>query len=96
MNMPDPQLMTNAWMAQLNESNHWKSWLQIVQPASVVRWHRKFAALLHRMKSRPKKRKARTKQEIRDLVRRIHREKVERPGWGRVPLCELLEASTAG
>ena len=26
MNMPDPQLMTNAWMAQLNESNHWKSW----------------------------------------------------------------------
>ena len=26
MNMPDPQLMTNAWMAQLNESHHWKSW----------------------------------------------------------------------
>jgi polyhydroxyalkanoate synthase len=30
MNMPDPQLMTNAWMAQLGDNNHWKSWFPMV------------------------------------------------------------------
>jgi polyhydroxyalkanoate synthase len=33
MNMPDPQIMANAWMAQLNDPNQWKSWFNMVPQA---------------------------------------------------------------
>jgi polyhydroxyalkanoate synthase len=36
MNMPDPQLMTNAWMTQLGESNHWKSWFPMVPEVNAA------------------------------------------------------------
>ncbi|WP_317203925.1 class I poly(R)-hydroxyalkanoic acid synthase [Janthinobacterium sp.] len=33
MNMPDPQVMTNAWIAQLNDPNQWKTWSDMVPQA---------------------------------------------------------------
>ncbi|MET3131408.1 polyhydroxyalkanoate synthase [Oxalobacteraceae bacterium GrIS 1.11] len=29
MNMPDPQVMTKAWIAQLNDTNQWKTWFNM-------------------------------------------------------------------
>ncbi|MCI0413528.1 integrase core domain-containing protein [bacterium] len=54
----------------------WKRWLQIVNADSVPRWHRRIAGWIHGIKSRPKKRKPRTNQEIRDLIRKMYRENV--------------------
>ena len=33
MNMPDPQVMTNAWIAQLSDPDQWKSWFKIASDA---------------------------------------------------------------
>ncbi|MEC5160322.1 MULTISPECIES: class I poly(R)-hydroxyalkanoic acid synthase [unclassified Janthinobacterium] len=35
MNMPDPQVMTNAWIAQMNDPNLWKAWFSAVPEAPV-------------------------------------------------------------
>ncbi|MFZ4874310.1 class I poly(R)-hydroxyalkanoic acid synthase [Janthinobacterium sp. Mn2066] len=35
MNMPDPQVMTQEWMAQISDPNQWKTWFNMVpQPAA--------------------------------------------------------------
>ena len=33
MNMPDPQVMTNAWIAQLSDPDQWKNWYKMVSDA---------------------------------------------------------------
>jgi len=66
----------------------WRSALTIVQPATVVRWHRQGFRLYWRRKSRKKPGRPPVDQEIRDLIRRMSR---ENPTWGgpRI-LSELL------
>lgn len=68
---------------------NWQSALIIVQPETVIRWHRQGFKLYWRWKSRAGKLgRPRIKHEIRDLIRRISR---ENPTWGapRI-LSELL------
>ena len=62
-------------------SRIWRDWrnpLTIVQPETVVRWHRQSFCLFWRWKSRHRGR-PRTSPEIRDLVRRMAH---ENPLWG--------------
>ena len=62
-------------------SRFWRDWrkpLTIVQPETVVRWHRQGFRLYWRWKSRHRGR-PRTSPEIRDLVRRMA---LENPLWG--------------
>jgi putative transposase len=78
--------MVLCWLSRL-----WSGWrpaLLIVQPATVVRWHRQGFRLYWRWKSRKKPGRPEVDREIRDLVRRMSR---ENPTWGapRI-LSELL------
>jgi putative transposase len=62
-------------------SRIWRDWrrsLTIVQPETVIRWHRQGFRLYWRLKSRTRGR-PRASQEIRDLVRRMA---LENPLWG--------------
>ena len=73
-------------------SRFWKGWqsaLAIVQPATVIKWHRQGFRLCWRRKSRQgKPGRPQVDREIRDLIRRMSR---ENPTWGapRI-LSELL------
>ena len=67
-----------VWLSKLWPK--WRSVLVIVQPATVVRWHRKGFKLYWRWKSRAKKPgRPQVWREIRGLVRRMCR---ENPTWG--------------
>ncbi len=68
---------------------NWRSALAIVQPETVVKWHRMGFKLYWRCKSRTRKpERPPIEREIRDLIRRMSR---ENPTWGapRI-LSELL------
>ena len=59
---------------------NWRSVLLIVEPDTVVRWHRQGFKLFWRWKSRSGKAdRPRTQAEIRELIRRMSR---ENPTWG--------------
>jgi transposase InsO family protein len=58
---------------------NWRSALLIVQPETVVRWHREGFKLFWRWKSRAKPGRPRIEAEIRQLIRRMSR---ENPSWG--------------
>jgi putative transposase len=59
----------------------WRSSLVIVQPATVLAWHRKGFRLYWRWKSRPTPvGRPRLDAQLRDLIRRMPR---ENPTWGR-------------
>ena len=59
----------------------WRSGLVIVQPATVLAWHRKGFQLYWRWKSRPNPvGRPRLDAELRELIRRMAR---ENPTWGR-------------
>ena len=59
---------------------NWRSALAIVQPETVIKWHRKGFRLYWRWKSkRGKPRPPRIKPKIRNLIRRMSR---ENPTWG--------------
>ena len=67
-----------VWLSKL--WSNWRSTLLIVQPATVVRWHRRGFKLYWRWKSRWKKPgRPQVWRETRDLVRRMCR---ENPTWG--------------
>ena len=75
-----------VWLSRL-----WKSWpsaLLIVQPETVIKWHRQGFRLYWRFKSRKKKGRPKIEAEIRILIRRMSR---DNPTWGapRI-LSELL------
>ena len=61
-----------AWLSRLWSG--WKSTLVIVQPATVVRWHRQGFKLYWRRKSRKKLGRPILEREIRELVHRMCRE----------------------
>ena len=59
---------------------NWRSALAIVQPETVIKWHRKGFKLYWRWKSRPgKPGRPPIKRKIRNLIRRMSR---ENPTWG--------------
>jgi transposase InsO family protein len=67
-----------TWLARC--WTDWKSALVIVQPDTVVRWHRAGFRLYWRWKSRPRRPgRPRTASDIRELVRRMSR---ENSTWG--------------
>ncbi len=66
-----------VWLSRL--WHRWTDVLVIVQPETVVRWHRKGWRLYWRWKSRRKTGRPSIEREIRDLVRRMA---LENPLWG--------------
>ena len=66
-----------CWLSRLWTG--WRSALLIVQPGTVVRWHRQGFKLYWRWKSRKKQGRPLVDREIRDLIRRMCR---ENPTWG--------------
>ena len=75
-----------VWLSRL-----WSGWrpaLLIVQPATVVKWHRQGFKIYWRWKSRKRPGRPQVNRKIRDLIRRMSR---ENPMWGapRI-LSELL------
>ena len=75
-----------VWLSKLWPN--WRTALLIVQPETVVRWHRQGFKLYWRWRSRKKPGRTPVDREIRDLIRRMSR---ENPTWGapRI-LSELL------
>ena len=57
----------------------WKHALHIIQPDTLLRWHRELFRPYWRRKSRSKKRKPRVTQETIDLIKRMAR---QNPLWG--------------
>ena len=67
-----------VWLSRLWPN--WRSALAIVQPETVIKWHRKGFKLYWRWKSRAgKPGRPPIEREIRDLIRRMSR---ENPTWG--------------
>ena len=66
-----------VWLSRLWAG--WPSALAIVQPETVIRWHRQGFRLYWRWKSRRKSGHPKTKAEIRKLVRQMSR---QNPTWG--------------
>ncbi len=67
-----------VWLSRLCPD--WRSWLVIVQPETVVRWHRQGFRLYWRWKSRSAKLgRPRIDPEIRELIRRLS---LENQLWG--------------
>jgi len=75
-----------VWLSRLWSG--WRSALALVQPETVVKWHRQGFKLYWRWKSRKKRGRPPVDREIRDLIRRMA---PENPTWGtpRI-LSELL------
>ena len=68
------------WVLLSRLWRNWQSALAIVQPETVIKWHRKGFQLYWRWKSRAgKPGRPPTKQEIRELIRRMSR---ENSTWG--------------
>ncbi len=61
-----------CWLSRLWSG--WRSALTLVQPATVIRWHRQGSRLYWRWKSRKKPGRPKVDREIRDLIRRMCRE----------------------
>jgi transposase InsO family protein len=68
------------WVALQQNWKHWANALIIVQPETVVRWHRKGFKLYWRWKSRPRGTgRPRADRKIPELIRKMATENV---GWG--------------
>ena len=68
------------WVALREDWSRWAQALIIVQPETVVRWHRRGFQLHWRHKSQPRgPGRPRTDREIRELIRQMASENV---GWG--------------
>ena len=70
-------------------TNFWPSAMHIVQPESLLRWHRNLFRRYWKRKSKPKTRKPRIPQETVDLIKQMA---IENPRWGAKTICgELLK-----
>ena len=67
------------WTVLRSTWSRWKDALVIVQPETVVGWHRAGFRLYWRWKSRPRGGRPRISEEIRVLIRRLAQENT---GWG--------------
>ena len=75
--VPHPELRRTdrillCWLSRLWSG--WRSALLIVQPATVVRWHRQGFRLYWRWKSRKKAGRPKVDRTIRDLIHRLFRD----------------------
>ena len=76
------------WVCLCHLWPNWRSALCIVQPETVIRWHRRGFKLYWRWKSRHgKPGRPPIPQEIRELIRRMSR---ENPRWGAPRICSEL------
>jgi len=76
------------WVCLSRLWSNWRSALSMVQPETVIRWHRQGFKLFWRWKSRNGKRgRPPLSREIRELIRRMSR---ENPGWGAPRICSEL------
>jgi len=66
-----------VWLSRLWTG--WRSALVLVQPATVIKWHRQGFKLYWRRKSRRKPGCPKVDRKVRELIRRISR---ENPTWG--------------
>lgn len=67
-----------VWLSRL--WRNWRSCLVIVQPETVIRWHRQGFKLYWRWKSKPRRvGRPKIEREIRDLIRQMSR---DNPTWG--------------
>jgi putative transposase len=66
-----------AWLSRLWKG--WRSTLLIVQPETVVKWHRQGFKLYWRFKSRKRSGRPRISYEIRNLIRQMSQ---DNPTWG--------------
>ena len=66
-----------VWLSRLWPT--WRSALVIVQPATVIRWHRQGFRLYWSWKSRGQAGRPKVEREVRDLIRLMSR---ENPTWG--------------
>jgi putative transposase len=76
---------TRVSLALLATLFDWRGALVVVQPATMIRWHRAGWRLLWRMKSRPGR--PPIPQELRELIRRVARENVL---WGEERIANEL------
>jgi hypothetical protein len=67
-----------VWLSRLWRG--WRSSLLVVQPETVIRWHRQGFRLYWRWKSRDRCGRPKLDEEIRALIRRMSR---DNPTWGR-------------
>ncbi len=67
-----------VWLSRLWRG--WRSSLIVVQPETVLRWHREGFRLYWRWKSRSRRGRPKLEAEIRALIRRMSR---DNPTWGR-------------
>jgi putative transposase len=74
--------MSLVWLSRLFE---WRQALVIVQPATLMRWHRKSFRLFWRWKSRPGR--PRIPAELQALIRQMAR---ENPTWGQERIANEL------
>jgi len=76
------------WVCLSRLWSNWRSALSMVQPETVIRWHRQGFKLFWRWKSRNgKPGRPLLSREIRESIRRMSR---ENPGWGAPRLCSEL------
>ena len=76
---------TRVSLAVLAKMFDWRGALVVVQPATMIRWHRAGWRLFWRMKSRPGR--PRIPIELRELIRRMARENVL---WGEERIANEL------
>ena len=69
-----------CWLSRL--WSDWRSALPIVQPSTVIKWHRHGFKLYWHWKSRKKQGRPKVNREIRDLIQRMCR---ENSTWGGAP-----------
>ncbi len=67
------------WIALSKTWSGWRDALAIVQPATVVGWHRKLFTSYWRYRSRPRNGRPQIDAEIRELIARMA---IENPLWG--------------
>ena len=67
------------WVLLARWFRDWRSWLVIVQPDTVVRWHRQGFRLFWRWKSRGRPGRPTIPRDVQALIRRIAR---DNPLWG--------------
>jgi hypothetical protein len=76
------------WVCLFRLWSNWRSALVIVQPETVIHWHRQGFKLYWRWKSRSgKPGRPPVSRDIRELIRQVSR---ENPGWGAPRICSEL------
>jgi hypothetical protein len=76
------------WVCLSRLWSDWRSALAMVQPETVIRWHRQGFKLFWRWKSQSgKPGRPPISRDIRELIRRMSR---DNPGWGAPRICSEL------